>query len=69
MKRQRNVRCRNTYEVESTRFGACFEKLGGCWVSRLAKWIDYGAFTDTGLGVKRRSGLYKRFIAVFFYCK
>lgn len=35
----------NVYELESTRFGVCFAKVGGCWDSRLVKldrfWCIY----------------------------
>lgn len=35
----------NVYELESTRFGVCFEKVGRCWDSRLVKldrfWCIY----------------------------
>lgn len=35
----------------------------------LQNWINYGAFTEMGVGVKKRSGFYKGFIAIFFYSK
>lgn len=59
----------NIYEMESTRFGVSFEKVGGCWVSRLVKLDIFWCIYCDGRRDEEMIRYLQELYGYFFYSK